>query len=140
MALAELIARARQRFGIAILLDVHSMPPIAGSRARVVIGDRFGRAAAARLVHRIEAEVEGYDIRCALNTPYAGGHILERHARPHANVHAIQLEIDRSLYLDRQLDQPGPGMPLVTQLLRRVIDALTDEAMRDSIPPAQAAE
>ena len=106
----------------------------------MVIGDRFGRAAAARLVHRIEAEVEGYDIRCALNTPYAGGHILERHARPHANVHAIQLEIDRSLYLDRQLDQPGPGMPLVTQLLRRVIDALTDEAMRDSIPPAQAAE
>lgn len=128
VALAETLARARDRFGIAVLLDVHSMPPIAGGRARMVIGDRFGRAAASRFVHRVEAELEVARLSYALNTPYAGGHILERHGRPQDGIHAIQLEIDRSLYLDRRLDAPGPGLTMVTQLLRAVIDALADEA------------
>ena len=138
--LADLLATARARFGCAVLLDVHSMPPIAGGRARLVIGDRFGRAAGGRFVQRVEAEVAESGLHHALNTPYAGGHILERHGRPHDGVHAIQLEIDRALYLDRRLDAPGPGAPAVTRLLRAIIDALADEALAPPGTLAQAAE
>ena len=138
--LSALLDSARARFGTAVLLDLHSMPPIAGGRARVVIGDRFGRAAAGRFVTRVEAEVAAAGIPYALNTPYAGGHILERHARPRDGVHAIQLEVDRSLYLDDRLDSPGPGLDLVTRLVRAVIDALADEAMVSPGPLALAAE
>lgn len=137
--LAEVLACTRERFGIAVLLDVHSMPPIAGGRAQVVIGDRFGRAAAARFVRRIGAAVAAAGIPCALNTPYAGGHILERHARPPRGIHAIQLEIDRSLYLDDRLDAPGPGAAAVTRLLRAIIDALTEEALSATTLPGSDA-
>ncbi|MFD1786792.1 N-formylglutamate amidohydrolase [Sphingomonas floccifaciens] len=136
-ALAETLAAARARFGVAILLDLHSMPSLAGADpARIVIGDRFARTSAARFVARIEgcAKRAGYAV--ALNTPYAGGHVLERHAAPGRGIHAIQLEIDRALYLDAQLDQPGPGFDAVARFVRDVIDALADEAM----PTAFAAE
>lgn len=129
---------ARERFGCAVLLDVHSMPPIAGGRARVVIGDRFGRAAGTRFVRRAEAAVADAGLIHQLNTPYAGGHILERHGHPAESIHAIQLEIDRALYLDRRLDAPGAGMAATVRMLRAVIDALAEEAV--AVVDAQAAE
>ncbi|TCP30733.1 N-formylglutamate amidohydrolase [Sphingomonas sp. BK235] len=139
-ALAEALAQARARFGCAVLLDLHSMPPIAGGRTRLVIGDRFGRAAGARFVARVEATVRASGLTYALNTPYAGGHILERHAQPHQGIHAIQLELDRSLYLDRKLDALGPGAPAMVALVRATIDALADEALASIGPGALAAE
>ncbi|GAA0669608.1 N-formylglutamate amidohydrolase [Sphingomonas insulae] len=127
-ALAELLEAARARFGIAVLIDLHSMPPV-GSHAQVVIGDRFGQAAASRFVARLEAEAMTMGVRSALNTPYAGGHILERHAAPQRNVHAIQIEIDRALYLDHALDRPGPGMARTVAMVRRMLAAVEDEAL-----------
>ena len=138
-AIASALAAARARFGTAVLLDLHSMPRLpGGAPAQVVIGDRFGRAAAARFVHRVEAEIEAAGVRQALNTPYAGGHILDRHARPAGGIHAIQLELDRGLYLDVQGDTPGPGLGATVALVRRLIDALADEAF--AVPGALAAE
>lgn len=137
-ALGAALAATRARFGVAVLLDVHSMPPIVGGPARIVIGDRFGRAAASRFVARIEAEIAAAGFTHALNTPYAGGHILERHGRPGTGVHAIQLEIDRTLYLDARLDQPGRGFDRTVALVRAIIDALADEAIAS--PTALAAE
>lgn len=137
-ALAQALAAARAQFGVAVLLDVHSMPPIANSRARIVIGDRFGRSADGRFVARAEAAVAEAGLEQALNAPYAGGHILERHADPRGQVHAIQLEIDRSLYLDQRLDQPGRGFAPVVALVRSIIDVLADEAI--DAPAALAAE
>ena len=139
-ALADAIARARARFGTAVLLDLHSMPPIVGppDAARIVFGDRFGRTAATRFVHRLEGEALAGGLRCAFNAPYAGGHILEAHGRPAMGVHAIQIEFDRALYLDPALDQPGDGLGGVALLLRRMIDAVADEAL--SVPMAIAAE
>ncbi|MFN3434583.1 MAG: N-formylglutamate amidohydrolase [Sphingomonas sp.] len=127
-ALAAALAAARARFGIAVLLDLHSMPPV-GDHAQLVIGDRFGRSAAGRFVARLEAAAADGGLRTALNTPYAGGHILERHAAPAAGIHAIQIEIDRTLYLDHRLDRPGPGMARTIAALRRLIDAVEDEAL-----------
>ncbi|MET3725093.1 N-formylglutamate amidohydrolase [Sphingomonas trueperi] len=138
LALGEALAAARARFGIALLLDIHSMPPLGSpeSAPRLVIGDRFGRAAAARFGARVEAVARQHGIAVAANTPYAGGHILERHGDPRRGVHALQLEIDRSLYLDAALDALGQGAAAVTALLRAIIDALADE----TLPGALAAE
>ncbi len=151
-ALSEALAAARATFGVAVLLDVHSMPPLGpppgqqtgqppetpGSVARIVLGDRFGHTADARFVARLEAEGAGAGHAVALNTPYAGGHILARHADPAGGIHAIQLEFDRSLYLDRRLDAPGAGFAGIAALLRRMLAALADEAL--ARPIAAAAE
>lgn len=134
-ALADALARARARFGVAVLLDVHSMPPL-DSGAAFVIGDRFGRSASARFVTRIEGEAGSLPV--ALNTPYAGGHILDRHGAPDRGVHALQLEIDRTCYLEARFDRPGAGFAAIATTLRRIIAALAEEALGGSL--AQAAE
>lgn len=137
-ALSGLLEAARARFGVAILLDIHSMPPIPASRTRIVIGDRFGRSCASRFVRRVEGAVAAGGHAYSLNVPYAGGHILERHASPRAQIHGVQLEIDRSLYLDDRLDRPGTGFDRVAGLVRAIIDALEEEALDQ--PAALAAE
>ncbi|WHU02736.1 MULTISPECIES: N-formylglutamate amidohydrolase [unclassified Sphingomonas] len=137
-AIEAALTAARVRFGVAVLLDVHSMPSLGapGIAARLVPGDRFGKSAAARFLGRIEGVARAHGVRTAANTPYSGGHILERHGNPRRGIHAIQLEFDRSLYLDSMLDQPGPGLEAVVRLLRDIIDAVADEAL----PGAIAAE
>ena len=139
-AVAEALAAAHARFGVAVLLDVHSMPPLttADGPARIVLGDRFGQSAAPRFVARLEAQAIAARLPVALNVPYAGGHILDRHARPASGIHAIQLEIDRSLYLNRRLDGLGTGFDATVRLLRAMVSALTDEAL--AVPLAAAAE
>jgi N-formylglutamate amidohydrolase len=137
-ALGEALMAARARFGVAVLLDLHSMPPLGPGGAQVVIGDRFGRAAGARFVARAEAAALAGRMRVALNSPYAGGHVLDRHAAPMRGVHGLQLELDRSLYLDRRLDRPGPGLAMTVSLVDAIVRALEDEAMTGGL--AQAAE
>lgn len=136
-ALDAALRAARDRFGAAVLLDVHSMPPLAQGRARVVLGDRFGSAAGGRFLDRAACAIEGCRMPIAINSPYAGGHLLQRHGDPRGGVHAIQIEIDRTLYLDRRLDGLGHGLTAATGMLRAVIDALCDEALGGM---AQAAE
>ncbi|OAN63889.1 N-formylglutamate amidohydrolase [Sphingomonas sp. TDK1] len=138
LALGEALAAARARFGIALLVDIHSMPPLGSPETtpRLVIGDRFGRAAAGRFGTRAAAVARQHGIATAANTPYAGGHILERHGDPRRGIHALQLEFDRSLYLDAAFDGLAPAAPAVTALLRAIVDALAEEAL----PGALAAE
>lgn len=132
-ALAELLAEARARFGIAILLDCHSMPPLTSEAgrapARIVIGDRYGRSAASRFVDRIAAVGEAEGWVTGQNSPYPGGHTLDRHGRPAENIHAIQVEIDRSLYLDGSLRDPGPGLPRIRRFVATLVAALAEEAL-----------
>lgn len=96
--------------GLAILLDVHSMPPLParnGKRAAsVVIGDRHGTTAPPGLVAAAGAMLDAHGLKVAINDPYAGGHMLARHARPDAGIYAIQVEFDRALYLAPGLDHP----------------------------------
>ncbi len=132
-AIEELLLAARARFGVAVLLDLHSMPTLGAGEPQAVIGDRFGRTAGPRFVARMEAVLTGGDtgapgVRTAVNAPYAGGHIIERHGRPARGIHAVQLELDRTLYLDPRLDGPGEGLARTATLVRAVIDALADEA------------
>lgn len=135
---AELKA-ARARFGIAILLDCHSMPPRgAEGDAPVVFGDRHGGSMAESLVAAAEAAARGAGFRVARNAPYAGGHITERHGRPARGIHALQLELDRSLYLAPDLRTTGPGFDRVARLIAAVAAALAAAALEP--PEAIAAE
>lgn len=128
-ALNRALAAARDRFGTAVLLDLHSMPPLGQDGARLVLGDRFGRSAAPRFAARAEAAIAPTGWRVARNNPYAGGHIVACHGRPGANIHAIQVELDRSLYLDTRLDQLGDGLAATAALVGRIAEALADEAV-----------
>ena len=120
-AIAERLQATVAVFGAAVLLDCHSMPPLPvrqpGGPVRVVIGDRFGAGASAALVDLVLAMIEGAGLRAARNHPYAGGHSIDRHGRPHRNIHAIQIEYDRSLYLDAALESPAAGLGDCARLL-----------------------
>ena len=133
--LARLLAAARERFGVAVLLDVHSMPPLGpvGRAPQLVLGDRFGRTAGAWLAARLEAEGVAAGLIVATNSPYAGGHVVTRHAAPDAGIHALQIEFDRRLYLDARLDRPGAGLPAAARLLRRLIDAAAGLVMPQTL-------
>jgi N-formylglutamate amidohydrolase len=135
---AELEA-ARARFGIAILLDCHSMPPRgAGAEAPVVLGDRHGGSMAEVFVAAAEAAARAAGFKVARNAPYAGGHITQRHGRPSRGIHALQLELDRSLYLAPDLRTTGPGFDRVARLIAAVAEALAGAALEP--PEAIAAE
>lgn len=102
-ALAAELAAARDRFGHAILIDLHSMPSIPsaqpGHGARIVVGDRYGGTAGEWLVDMAMDAAERLGEPVSRNQPYAGGHIVRTHGRPGEAIHAIQIEIDRALYL-----------------------------------------
>lgn len=127
-AIAERIEAIRAIFGMAVLIDCHSMPPLpvrqAGGPVRIVIGDRFGAGAAAAVADVAMAVIEGAGLRAARNHPYAGGYTIDRHGRPRRQVHAIQIEYDRSLYLDAALDQPTENIEECGRLLAMIASRL----------------
>ncbi|MEW5964867.1 MAG: N-formylglutamate amidohydrolase [Pseudomonadota bacterium] len=109
--LAELIELTRRRFGYAVLIDCHSMPSssagtTAGSRPDFVLGDRFGASCNDKVTLFTRAALGrlGYDVH--LNRPYAGGHITQHYGRPARGVHALQIEINRGLYMDERAFTP----------------------------------
>ena len=138
-ALEAALAEARARFGVAILLDCHSMPPRAAAHeAGIVLGDRYGASIAPELVAAAEAAARGAGFAVERNSPYAGGHITAWHGRPGEGIHALQLEIDRALYLAPDLKEPGPGFDRVAALIAGIARALAERALAP--PEAQAAE
>jgi N-formylglutamate amidohydrolase len=129
-ALGDALAVAGGQHGIAVLLDVHSMPSLPGhGAADVVIGDLWGRAADPALAAVAKDLFTAQGLRVDHNVPYAGGHILERHARPKDGVHGMQIEIDRRLYLDSKLDLPGTGLTRVATMIADLADALSETAV-----------
>ena len=117
-ALDRLLAQARNAHGLAILVDWHSMPAAAarGHRARgggpcdIVLGDRFGAACGPKLTGLMEKTLEGLGYRVARNTPYAGGYTTEHYGRPSRRTHAIQVEINRALYMNETTREPTEGL------------------------------
>lgn len=136
-ALGDVLSGLRERWGAALLIDLHSMPPLLprpGTPApEVVVGDRFGASCHGSLVAAAFSQLACAGREAAHNRPYAGGYVLERHARPSSGVHALQLEIDRSRYLDAGLLEPGAGMSTMIEdlvaLVRRLADAVAGLAL-----------
>jgi N-formylglutamate amidohydrolase len=125
------LAQLRRRWGAALLLDFHSMPalPASGGQraAEFVIGDRFGASCEGRLVATSFAFMGAAGRVTAHNRPYAGGFVLERHALPQQGIHALQLEIDRSSYLDSRLTELGDGFGEIVVLLTGLVRQLAVE-------------
>jgi len=139
-ALGQALEAARARWGAAVLLDCHSMPPREGGVAgpAIVFGDRHGTSIAPELLHSAIEAAESAGYSTALNTPYAGGYITARHGRPEAGIHALQIEVDRSLYLDAAMKEPGRGFDDAAQMLESVVAALAAKVAEP--PQAIAAE
>jgi len=133
-ALAAALDHARARFGEAVLLDCHSMPPRANSdgvrNAAIVFGDRHGTTIGADLLDAALAAARALGYRAACNAPYAGGYIVSRHGRPAEGIHAVQIEIDRSAYLDRDLRTPGPGFEGAARMIAAVVQAIETRLLR----------
>lgn len=138
-AVAERIAQTKALFGVAVLIDCHSMPPLPvrqeGGPVRIVIGDRFGAGCASAVVALVMAVTEGVGLRTARNHPYAGGYTIDRHGRPRRGVHALQIEFDRSLYLDAALDAPTASIDDCARLLATIVSQL-DELFSPRMPVA----
>lgn len=136
-ALERLMQAAHARHGVAILVDWHSMPARAtqgngGARGPdVVLGDRHGSSCAADLTRRLRRAFEALGWRVALNQPYSGGWTTQRWGRPADGFHAVQIELNRALYLDEATLEPGVGWSRCAAGVARVIeDLLTDPPIR----------
>lgn len=128
-ALAGLMQAARSGAGRAALVDWHSMPePDANPGPDVCLGDRHGAACDPRLTRRLKSLFEAEGLKTALNRPYAGGYATQTWGRPHAGLHAIQVELSRRLYLDETGLAPGPGWDRLADAIARVTAALAAEA------------
>lgn len=138
--ISQLMDAGHRQHGAAILLDIHSMPPLpadaSGTAPQIIIGDRFGRTAGTMLSEIAGSVFEADGLRVAFNAPYAGGHILERHAAPSSRRHAIQLEIDRRLYLDADLRSAADGVQRLSGLIRQVAEHLSAAVQAQSLPIA----
>jgi len=94
---------------------------LSSKRAEIVLGDRFGAAASTEVVDRIEAAFAAAGLKVARNTPFAGAYVTQAYGRPSRNQHAVQVEIDRSLYMDEQSIRPSSNFDAFRSVLRQVI-------------------
>jgi N-formylglutamate amidohydrolase len=131
LAIEQQLSFILERFGCALLLDCHSMPASKAPPA-IVFGDRYGRTAAPWVMNEAGAIARDAGFDASANDPFAGGHILDRHGSPTDGVHALQLEIDRRLYLG-PTGEPGASFDgvavLIERLCQRLGTALLDRRM-----------
>ncbi len=145
-ALSRLIDDARGHFGCAILIDCHSMPSAGGApfrpgepRIDFVLGDRFGSSCAPSIIRFVEDVLTGFGYQVARNAPYAGGYVASSYGRPQSGVHALQIEINRALYLDERRIARTGGFELLRQNMTTLMERLT-AFDADDLRIAQAAE
>lgn len=131
-ALQALLNEQRAKFGKVVLVDWHSMPHEAvegftldsGHRPDVVLGDRFGASADPAIVDAIAAAFAAEGLRAARNTPFAGAYVTKFYGRPSQNQHAVQIEIDRALYMDEGRIEPNANFDSVREMLSRVMQRI----------------
>lgn len=126
-ALAGLIAETQARFGHCLLIDCHSMPAHpaqAASPPDFVLGDAHGTACAPRATRFVEEALASLGYRVRRNDPYAGGYVTRHYGRPREGVHALQIEVARSLYMDEARIERSPGFHALRRNLTRLIARL----------------
>jgi N-formylglutamate amidohydrolase len=142
-ALRRLINRVHQSFGTVVVVDCHSMPSIGVSRDEprrpdIVIGDRYGTSCAPLLPERVEETMSRLGYSVGRNKPYAGGFITEHYGNPASGLHAIQLELNRAVYMDERRREKGPRFAQVAADFTALADALATVPL-DDLGPFQAA-
>ncbi|MFI4988382.1 MAG: N-formylglutamate amidohydrolase [Alphaproteobacteria bacterium] len=125
-ALSSLIQATESRFGHTILIDCHSMPSIAGPmdedsgrrRFDIVLGDCHGTSCAAALTDLVEGFLTGRGYEIVRNNPYAGGYTTRHYGAPGERVHALQIEINRALYMNEATIERGPELARIAHDMR----------------------
>jgi len=123
--LKQLVMRTHAQFGYAVLIDCHSMPASirigdSGLRPDFIIGDRFGVSATRSLTDAAISILSSMGYSVAHNKPYAGGFITEHYGRPAKGLHALQIEINRGLYLDERSLRKTAGFDALADDLTRL--------------------
>lgn len=129
--LAGALEALRRTHGHALLVDCHSMPSVQPGRrglTDIVLGDRFGSSADSRLMARVERSFRAHGFTVARNAPYAGGYTTRRYGRPRRGIHALQVEINRGLYMDEHRITRASGFSGVKDALQHVIQDILDAA------------
>ncbi len=143
-ALQTLINQSTAEFGLSVLIDCHSMPsaPIAYHseiRPDFVLGDRFGTSCNKELTCFVEQELHGMGYVVALNKPYAGGFITEYYGQPANRTHAIQIEVNRALYMNEDTFTKSSGFTWIKKDLEKLTQRMLEEIpARLNIPPIAA--
>jgi N-formylglutamate deformylase len=144
-ALRRLFTRVHRNFGAAVLVDCHSMPSAAGAkderpRADIVLGDRYGTSCAPLMVETVEATLREQGYVVCRNKPYAGGFITEHYGNPAVGLHAIQLEINRALYMDERRFERSSSFARLAADLELLADRLAGIPIQELRPYRAAAE
>jgi N-formylglutamate amidohydrolase len=144
-ALRRLFTRVHRDFGAAVLVDCHSMPSTAGSkderpRADIVLGDRYGTSCVSVMMETVESTLRGLGYVVSRNKPYAGGFITEHYGNPAVGLHAIQLEINRALYMDERTFERSAAFTHLAADLESLADRLCEIPIQELKPYRAAAE
>lgn len=131
-ALVDLLEKTYQRFDCYLLIDCHSMPSVGGPmdadpgtrRVDFVLGDCFGTACSTAVIDLVHSTLRGMGYSVRRNVPYAGGFTTRHYGQPVDYRHALQIEVNRALYMDEQRITPSDGLPGLTTDLTRLIEAL----------------
>jgi N-formylglutamate amidohydrolase len=144
-ALRRLFTRVHRDFGTAVLIDCHSMPSSAAGRderpcADIVLGDRYGTSCVPAIAEAIETVLRKHGYVVSRNKPYAGGFITEHYGNPAVGLHALQLEINRALYMDERRCQRSASFATVAADLEAIADAVAAIPIQELRPYRAAAE
>lgn len=139
-ALNSLLEKTKDQFGFAILVDCHSMPSkpsLARTRAKrdahdIVLGDRFGTSCHAGVINGIERALRNQGLKVAKNDPFAGGFCTEYYGQPFTDIHAVQIEINRDLYMIESNLTRTKGLESLRQKLTSIIEALGPDIVTSS--------
>jgi N-formylglutamate amidohydrolase len=144
--LDRLIAETRERFGYCILIDCHSMPSTSpggahapAGRVDFVLGDNHGVACAPALTHLVERWLHHHGYRVVRNQPYAGGYTTQHHGVPAQGVHALQIEINRALYMNEGTLRPHTGFEPLAGRLAQLVEDIGRTTLGHSAFPAWTA-
>jgi N-formylglutamate amidohydrolase len=144
-ALRQLVSRTARGFGYAVLIDSHSMPSSSISRdetakADIVLGDRYGTSCAGILTDLVDAALRRRGYSVVRNKPYAGGFITEHYGEPALGRHALQIEINRALYMDERSLTKTRGFAELMHEFREVFVTVMQDIGGDLSPRRIAAE
>ncbi len=135
-ALIELLAGTRREFGACLLIDCHSMPGGGprGNGPDFVLGDAHGTACSPTITRLVEATLAGMGYHVRRNDPYAGGYVTRHYGRPREQVHALQIEIARGLYMHEGRIERLPHFAALEADLATLIATLAAEAEAILVP------
>ncbi len=143
--LHALLTEAHDEFGFSILLDCHSMPhdalamtvPVLANRPEIVLGDRFGASCAPEIIENVEQAFRDAGLRVSRNMPFAGAFVTQNYGRPSFGRHAVQIEIDRALYMDEAQLLPNENFEPFKKLLKGVVAKLVDLGRKETLLAAE---